>query len=246
VSHDEHRARQERFYREREHDHLRVRSDDPYADNIVRHLVDGAGIGSDHRVLEVGAGFGRFTFPLLEACGSVVALDLSDRVLGELTRTRDERGIPEARCQVHCGDANAFPLSESFDFVVGFFVLHHLPDYAATLRHLTGAVTPGGGMAFVEPNRRNPAFLAQVAICRDMTWKEEKGMFQLSRAGVETAYREAGLAGLKTTSFGAFPPQLFNSFQAVRTLEPRLERLGFLAGILPFWLLTASKTRTTG
>jgi SAM-dependent methyltransferase len=243
VSHDEHRASQERFYSEREHGHLRVRKDDPYAENIVRHLVEGAGIGPEHRVLEVGAGFGRFTFPLLEACGSVVALDLSERVLGELRRTRDERGIPEARCQVHCGDANAFPLSESFDFVVGFFVLHHLPDYAATLRHLAGAVAAGGRVAFVEPNRRNPAFLAQVAICRDMTWKEEKGMFRLSRAGVESAYRDAGLSPLETTSFGFFPPQLFNRFRTARSLESRLEQLRFVGGVLPFWLLTASDAR---
>jgi SAM-dependent methyltransferase len=242
VSDVDHVARQRRFYNRRKHAHLQVQSGDYYAHNIARQLVAFVEIGPEHRVLEVGAGFGRFTFPLLEFCHSVVALDLSERVLDSLIRTRDERGISEERCSVRCGDINNLSgelLGEAFDFVVGVFILHHLPDFARTIRELVPFVKPGGGMAFVEPNRRNPAFLAQVAISRDMSWGEEKGMFSLTRRGVETAFRRANLRAIQTQSFGFFAPRVLNRFEATRRLERRLAGLRPLRWILPFLLLSA-------
>ena len=184
-------ARQRRFYDSRRHEHLRAREHDHYARKLVSRLAEALGIGDEHRVLEVGAGFGRFTFPLLEHCRSIVALDLSERALDSLTRTRDELGIPAERCRSWLADLTALgEASEDsrFDFVVGFFLLHHMPDFATTIRALTVFLGPQAGMGFLEPNRRNPLFLAQVVCCPDMDWKHEKGMFQLSAAGVERAF----------------------------------------------------------
>jgi len=205
-------------------------------------LACGLGIGPRHRVLELGAGFGRFSFPLLEHCGSLVAVDLSPRVLASLARTRDERGIPESRCRVHCSDLDALDaeaLGAPFDFVVGFFLLHHLSDFPRSIRALGTLLAPGGGMAFVEPNRRNPLFLAQVAACPDMTWREEKGMFALSASGVESAYRSAALERVETRRFGFFPPQILNNIAPARRFEHFLERRRSLRWVLPFLLLSA-------
>jgi hypothetical protein len=72
-----------------------------------------------------------------------------------------------------------------------------------------------------------------------MPWSEEKGMFALSAAKVEDAYHRAGLAKIETRSFGFFPPPVFNRFSAARRFERRLERVRWLAGVLPYLLLTA-------
>ena len=93
-------------------------------------------------------------------------------------------------------------------------------------------------MAFVEPNRRNPLFLAQVACCPDMTWREEKGMFRLSARGVNAVFRELGLRPLDSEPFGFFPPQIVNLAPGF-ALEKRLERIGLLKPILPMLLLSA-------
>jgi SAM-dependent methyltransferase len=197
-----------------------------------------------HRVLEIGASFGRFTIPLLDHCRSLVAVDLSERALTELESTRESLGIPESRCRVHVADARALSLDaigEPMDFVVGFFILHHVEDVADTIRSVSGLVRGGGGLAFLEPNRWNPLFLAQVLACRDMGWSEEKGMFTLSRRSVATAYRAAGLIAHRAIRFGFFPPQLVNRFAWVRRLETRLERSRLLAPVLPFLLMTAER-----
>jgi len=236
----DHAARQQRFYDTRRHEHLQADAGDLYATNLARRLAEVAGIGAHHRVLELGAGFGRFTFPLLERCGSVTALDLSARALETLDSTRAARGIPAERCRTHAGDLERVEpreLGEPFDFVVGFFLLHHLADIARALQHARRFAAPGGVLVFLEPNRLNPLFLAQVAICPDMTWREERGMFRLSPRGVRTALRGAGLDCLDTERFGFFPPQVVNRLPAAQVLETRLERVSWLRGVLPFLIL---------
>ena len=129
-------ARQRRFYGTRTHAHLRPRAGDHYAQKLARALALQIGLNSEDRILEVGAGFGRFTFDLLEWCGSMVALDLSARALSELEHTREERGISPERCSTLCADLTE-PVPElpeaGFDAVVGFFLLHHLPDLKASI-----------------------------------------------------------------------------------------------------------------
>jgi SAM-dependent methyltransferase len=244
AGHDQIETQRE-FYGSREHAHLRPQSDDLYANKLARELASRAGISSRSRVLEVGAGFGRFTFPLLEYCGQVVAMDLSHRVLTDLEEARDELAIDPERCKSWCAEAVHGDLSgesAGFDFVVGFFVLHHLPDVHAAILNLAPLVKPGGSLVFLEPNRRNPLFLAQVMGCPDMTWKDEKGMFTLSRRQVFRSFDVAGLSVRKLETFGFFPPQLYNNVAAARRLEAWLEGWRSIASLLPFRLLAATRS----
>lgn len=229
------------FYESRRHDHLQPRNDDLYSAKLVGTVATAVGLGRADRVLEVGAGFGRFTFSLLDHCASVVAIDLTPRALKTLDATRAERGIPSARCTARVLDITTLEpaaLGERFRFVVGFFILHHLPDVGDAIRRLARLLEPGGFLAFVEPNRRNPLFLAQVACCRDMTWADEKGMFQLSARKVDAALRVAGLEAEPVRRFGFFPPAVVNRFELARRLEARLECLRVLQPLLPFLLLS--------
>ena len=233
---------QREFYASRPHDHLQPQLVDTYSARLVSRLSAEIGLLPQSRVLEVGAGFGRFTFELLEHCGSVVALDLSQEALTRLAKARDERGISAGRCQPLCADLQQLEsaaLDQPFDFVVGFFILHHLPDYRAAIARLASCLGSRGRMAFVEPNRRNPLFLAQVACCEDMSWAEEKGMFSLGHRGVERACAAAGLRPRPTRRFGFFPPQVINRFAFAARIEEGIERLRLLDPILPFLLLGA-------
>lgn len=235
---------QRRFYETRVHEHLQPREQDFYADKLTRVVAESLGLGPGDRVLEVGAGFGRFTFALLGRCGSVVASDLAPRALETLEHARDERGIPAERCTTRCLDVtrlDADDFGERFSFLVGFFLLHHVPDMARCIARLAPLLAPGGQMAFVEPNRRNPLFLAQVACCPDMTWAEEKGMFQLSHSGVTEAFRAADLVPAPVQRFGFFPPQLLNRSPVVQRIEARLETSPVLQPLLPFLLLRARR-----
>ena len=236
------RTDQQKFYESRDHDHLRPRGEDRYAAHLVETLARGIDLAGEDRVLELGAGFGRFTFPLLSHCASVVAVDLTQRVLDELDTAKAELGISDARCRTLNSDVDAISRADlpgAVDCAVGFFILHHLPDFAHSIAQLRGLLPPGGRIAFVEPNRRNPLFVAQVIGCRDMTWRDEQGMFLLSARKVENAYRAAGFVDVQTRRFGFFPPQIVNRFESARALERRLEGSALLEPILPFLLCSA-------
>lgn len=235
---------QRRFYARGAHAHLQPRDGDFYAAKLVDVAARGMGLTPEDRVLEVGAGFGRFSFALLERCASLVAADLSERALATLDATRAAQGIAAERVTTRLLDltrCSAADLGERFRAVVGFFILHHLPDAADTIRRLADALAPGGVMAFIEPNRRNPLFLAQVVCCADMSWAEEKGMFQLRARAIEAAFRKAGLEVLPTQRFGCFPPQLVNRFGWARDLEAGVERARIFEPVLPFLLLHARR-----
>lgn len=237
-------ALQRAFYDQGAHEHLQPRSRDAYAAKLVRCVAEQARLGPASHVLEVGAGFGRFTFDLLEHCGAVTALDLSPRALETLAATRDERGIPEERCRPLCGDVDAVATDAAgggYDAVVGFFILHHLPDPYGSIARLAPLLRPGGRIVFLEPNRRNLLFALQVAFCPDMSWREERGMFTLSRAAVLRAYTDAGLTTPHCQPCGFFPPQLHNHGPRVRALEERLERVRWMREWLPFLVMSAER-----
>jgi SAM-dependent methyltransferase len=238
----EHAARQRRFYESRAHRALQPHEGDYYVHKLASTLAVAVGIESHHRLLEVGAGFGRFTFALLEWCESVTVLDLSEQALGTVERERKARGIASDRIRSIRADLDAVSLEElgaAYDQVVGFFVLHHLEDVGASIGRLAQFVAPGGAIGFIEPNRWNPLYAAQVSCCPDMTWSEEKGVWRLSSRAVEDHFRQAGLEAQPVERFGFFPPQLINRFAWARRLETALERQRWLAPVLPFLSLSA-------
>ena len=90
------------------------------------------------RVLDVGAGSGRFAIPLAQRGYRVVALD----VLGEVMTPIRRSGLP---IETVVADVAAMPetLGE-FDVVLAAHMLYHLDDIVAGVRALQQRVRPGG------------------------------------------------------------------------------------------------------
>ena len=103
------------------------------------------------RVLEVGCGRGVGTEIILEHFGAreVCAFDLDERMV-ELARRRLEGYAPE-RLQLRVGDAAAIEAADSsFDAVVDFGILHHVPDWRQSVAEIRRVLRPGGRFFFME------------------------------------------------------------------------------------------------
>lgn len=176
-----------------------------YVKRHLEELIVAAGLEPSDRILEVGAGMGRFTVLLKERGFDVVATDLSDKLLGDL---RDR--CPDLETQACDALDLPFRMKERFDKVVGFFVLHHLPDLRLGIARLARMLKPGGTMAFVEPNAFYLPFYLQITLSPRMSWKGDGGVVRMRPRAVLGGMRAAGLANLAAASYGFCPPGLTN------------------------------------
>lgn len=98
------------------------------------------------RAVELGAGHGA-VLDLLERQGlDPVATDLSAYVLGEQRAIHPQRPLTTA-------DASALPFrEESFDTLLSFEVVEHLPDPNGAFREMVRVLRPGGVLVATTPN----------------------------------------------------------------------------------------------
>jgi SAM-dependent methyltransferase len=103
--------------------------------------------------LDIGAGTGFVTAQLLERGFVVQAVDISPEMLGILS-AKFPSEIRDGRVAVSAMDADSYldESREAFSVITVSSVLHHLPDYAATLDILSRRLVPGGALVvFHEP-----------------------------------------------------------------------------------------------
>lgn len=90
------------------------------------------------RALDYGCGSGNLTRHLLGLGFEVTAADVTPAFLNLV-----EERYSVATVELVGGTARAVP-DRSFDLIGAYAVLHHIPDYAATVQDLIGKLKPGG------------------------------------------------------------------------------------------------------
>lgn len=161
------------------HDYLDRSIPDLHHRLIVESILRNFGIGSGARVVEIGAGAGRYTSLLLELGLTVVAIE-PDPALAE--KLRDRHGS-DARISVVTAypyDPEIFP--PDVVAVCGFHVLHHMDEaalnrLAAVFRQLRHSRGEFRGWFFLEPNPYNPLYPLQISLRPSMRFREEKGIW---------------------------------------------------------------------
>jgi len=100
---------------------------------------------SGRSILDLGCGFGDFARYARQAgAASVVAVDVSARMLDEAVGQTDDRAIAYR----HSSIEQYLPEAKSFDLVVSSLALHYVPDYEAVVHRVYAALKPGGWFVF--------------------------------------------------------------------------------------------------
>jgi SAM-dependent methyltransferase len=101
--------------------------------------------GTKGRVLELMAGTGRVSLPLLEAGVSLTCVDLFPEMLAELRGKLERRDLSAA---LVCADVRSLPLRPAFDLALlpfqAFSELVTEEDQSAALASIRSALAPGG------------------------------------------------------------------------------------------------------
>lgn len=112
-----------------------------------------------HRVLDIGCGMGRHSFESLTRGARVVAADLDDVALKEVSQMgaamilEDQAPLGATLDSVRA-DALHLPFeNDSFDRIIASEVMEHIPDDEIALRELHRILKPGGIAAVTVPRR---------------------------------------------------------------------------------------------
>jgi SAM-dependent methyltransferase len=118
---------------------------------VTRRFFEAAGIGAGMKALDIGSGAGDVALLLADLVGprgKVVGVDMNPDIL-ETARTRAATA-GWRNIEFVAGDALHLDLERDFDVVAGRWVLMHVPDPVALLRHLVTRLRAGGTVAFHE------------------------------------------------------------------------------------------------
>jgi len=118
-------------------------------------VLEAAGVRSDTRVLDLGCGQGDLTLALLARGAAVTGLDLSAGMV-EIARRRVELYANGRAAMFLARPVERTGLrSESFDVIVGRWILHHV-DLRPAAPELARLLAPGGRAVFLENSGANP------------------------------------------------------------------------------------------
>ena len=113
-------------------------------------LLARLGLAGGESVLEIGCGTGALTLPLAAAVGAqgrVVAVDISEPMLGAARQKVGERGLRNVTLQL--GDAQVFGFEPAaFDLATSRMGVMFFADPAAAFRNIGTALKPTGRLVF--------------------------------------------------------------------------------------------------
>jgi 2-polyprenyl-3-methyl-5-hydroxy-6-metoxy-1,4-benzoquinol methylase len=197
--------------------------DTPYVRRHHAEVMRAAGLAPGETVCEWGSGLGRFSRLLLADGLKVDAVELSPHQSVEARAALAGHG----ELAIHCGDvADVLDAGgQRYDAMVGYFMLHHLPELERYFRSAHAALRPGGRMVFVEPNPWHPLFPVQITMTPGMRWKAERGIYRLTPRQLRNAAANAGFRDVEIGYYGSVPRAPYNWLARVRCermLEPLL------------------------
>ena len=111
-------------------------------------------------VLDYGAGTGLLTLNLQPRVASMVALDSSAGMLGQLKQKLAAAGIANVDARLWNLETQPFPES-GFDLIVSSMTLHHLRDVPLVFARLSGLLKQGGGLAVADLDAEDGSFHSQ-------------------------------------------------------------------------------------
>lgn len=225
---------QQRYY-SKKHEYLNY-SDSSYIRYIASEMINFCDLNRSRNILEIGCGAGRFTIALLNQGIKLTVMDSSEEMLNKLRNSIP----PDAKIKIIHSDVEKIQeyTDEKFDTVIGFHILHHIPDIENSLKIIRKILKPDGKAAFLEPNPLNPFYYSSFILYKDHTWAGEKGVLNLTKRKLRNFFKSSGFNSPDINKFGLLPPMLYNN-KIIRPVENVFNKAPFLKPVAAYLLIQA-------
>jgi len=112
------------------------------------------------RVLEIGAGTGRFTLPLARRCGEVTAVELSENMMAVMKERAARENL--SNIEYRRGDIESIDLSGCYDIVCSLSAFEYIRDLDGLFRKISRSMNPDGILYFITAHRSFFRFFTQI------------------------------------------------------------------------------------
>jgi SAM-dependent methyltransferase len=193
--------------------------------NATNKMLEMAGIGKGHRVLDIAAGAGEQSITAaikVGPTGYVLATDISANILEYAKQMAQQAGLGNIETKTMDGE-NLSLDDASFDAVISRVGLIYFPDQQKALKEMLRVLKPGGKIAAIvySTPEKNKFFSLPVSIIRNRAklpppLPGQPGPFSLGAEGViEKAFTDAGFINVKSALVNS-PLQLSSAEECVR------------------------------
>jgi ubiquinone/menaquinone biosynthesis C-methylase UbiE/uncharacterized protein YbaR (Trm112 family) len=161
-------------------------------------------------ILDVGCANGRSAWPFLETGVTLVGCDISRRLIAQAIEHARKRGL-SASTTFLVADADRLPFrSASFDAVVTYGALHHLPNPGRTCVDIQRIIKAGGIHFGSENNKSALRGVFDLLMKINPLWIEEAGKEPLISEGMIREWLSGTSADVTVETTVFAPPHLIN------------------------------------
>jgi ubiquinone/menaquinone biosynthesis C-methylase UbiE len=153
-----------------------------FSDRLRELALDAAGVEPGGRAADLGAGTGFLTEGLLGRGLSVIAVDPSPAMLGELGRKLG----PSPALELREGSLERLPLADgAVGYAFANMVLHHVEDPPAAIGEMARVLAPGGRLVITDLDEHDHEFLRTEQHDRWLGFRRDEVAGWLAAAGLE-------------------------------------------------------------
>lgn len=190
------------------------------------------------KILEVGAGTGRYTVHLLHMGAHVTATEISNESLNVIKMQAKEIEKEQNLITVHDSLESAI-FNDEFDLVFCVNLLHHVEDMHNVFKNMYKAAKPNAIVAIIEPNPLNPLFY--IDFYRKKNWSIEKGILRCKRWLLKDLFLENNMDQIFTKRYIIIPNFISNKSFLFKYLNNILLSLPIINEFYMFHMMYSRK-----
>lgn len=199
------------------------------------------------QILEIGAGAGRFTLPLLRMGFKVTATEVSAKSLDELYASATKENLLDKLILKETTFKEPI-FNEEFDLVICGNVIHHFKPTTKRqiISNIILALKNGGKLVIFEPNAYYPLYLPwylflELSGKNKGIWEVEKGIFKSTLREIKKILLLNGLKDIKVKRHTLIPLRLCTIFYPFAKINEILENMPIVKKISAFIWIKAEK-----